>query len=150
MIFGERLKAEREKRNWSQHDLAEKLHVSRQTVSKRETGKNYPGIEVLIGLSDLFGTTVDELLRSDAELKEKVIRDSRQLPQPGWKLFFDCLFLLGAFLMVCKLSILALNKWFGMHIAFMDDIRLASNILPLAFMVVGGIGSDRLKKKYAE
>lgn len=41
MIFSERLKEEREKRNWSQNDLAEKIHVSRQSVSKWETGKNY-------------------------------------------------------------------------------------------------------------
>jgi DNA-binding XRE family transcriptional regulator len=48
MIFSERLKQEREKRNWSQNDLAEKIHVSRQSVSKWETGKNYPSIEVII------------------------------------------------------------------------------------------------------
>ncbi|MES9740125.1 helix-turn-helix transcriptional regulator, partial [Peribacillus frigoritolerans] len=58
MIFSERLKKEREKRNWSQNDLAEKIHVSRQSVSKWETGKNYPSIEVLINLSDLFQITV--------------------------------------------------------------------------------------------
>ncbi|PHD62755.1 helix-turn-helix transcriptional regulator, partial [Bacillus toyonensis] len=40
MIFSERLKEEREKRNWSQNDLAEKLHVSRQSVSKWETGND--------------------------------------------------------------------------------------------------------------
>ena len=55
MIFSERLKEEREKRNWSQNDLAEKIHVSRQSVSKWETGKNYPSIEIIIHLSDLFG-----------------------------------------------------------------------------------------------
>ena len=43
--FGERLKKEREKRGWSQTFLAEKIHVSRQSVSKWETGKNYPSIE---------------------------------------------------------------------------------------------------------
>lgn len=71
MIFSERLKEEREKRNWSQHDLAEKIHVSRQSVSKWETGKNYPSIEIIIHLSDLFSITIDELLRSDEELTQK-------------------------------------------------------------------------------
>ncbi len=51
MIFSERLKEEREKRNWSQSDLAEKIHVSRQSVSKWETGKNYPSIEIIIHLA---------------------------------------------------------------------------------------------------
>ncbi|MER2115237.1 MAG: helix-turn-helix transcriptional regulator, partial [Solibacillus isronensis] len=98
MIFSERLKKEREKRGWSQADLAEKIHVSRQSVSKWETGKNYPSIEVIIDLSDLFGITIDEMLRSDGELKEKVIRDSKKLAYPKWKAFFDSVFLLGAFL----------------------------------------------------
>lgn len=87
MIFSERLKEEREKRNWLQSDLAEKIHVSRQSVSKWETGKNYPSIEIIIHLSDLFGITIDELLRSDEELTQKVIEDSKQLAYPKWKVF---------------------------------------------------------------
>lgn len=82
MYFGERLKKEREKRAWSQVELAEKIYVSRQSVSKWETGKNYPSIEVIINLSDLFNITIDELLRSDDKLTEKVIQDSKQ--QFGW------------------------------------------------------------------
>src|SRR5699024_6929255 len=93
MFFGDKLKKEREKRGWSQDYLAEKIYVSRQSVSKWETGKNYPSIEVIIDLSDLFDITIDELLRSDEELKEKVIQDSKQLAHPNWKTFFDSLFL---------------------------------------------------------
>src|SRR5690554_2363449 len=105
MIFSERLKKEREKKGWSQIELAKKIHVSRQSVSKWETGKNYPSIEVIIDLSDLFGITIDELLRSDQELKEKVIQDSKQLAFPKWKVFFDSMFLLGVFLLLVKLII---------------------------------------------
>lgn len=94
MIFSERLKKEREKKGWSQHDLAERIHVSRQSVSKWETGKNYPSIEMIIHLSDLFGVTIDELLRSDKELKDKVIKDSKQLAHPKWKVFLKVYFLL--------------------------------------------------------
>lgn len=83
MLFGDKLKREREKRGWSQDDLAEKIYVSRQSVSKWETNKNYPSIEVIINLSDLFNMTIDELLRSDDGLKEKVIQDSKQ--QLGWQ-----------------------------------------------------------------
>lgn len=150
LIFGERLKEEREKRSWSQNDLAERLHVSRQTVSKWETGKNYPNIEILIGLSDLFGITVDELLRSDKELEEKVIRDGKQLAHPNWKSFFDCIFLLGVFTMLFKLAVLALNKWAGMEFELTGDWRVIMNVVPLAFLIIGGIGSDQLKKKFKE
>lgn len=42
MIFAEKLKTERSKKGWSQEELAEKLFVSRQSVSKWENGQNYP------------------------------------------------------------------------------------------------------------
>lgn len=83
MYFGDKLKREREQRGWSQEYLAEKIYVSRQSVSKWETNKNYPSIEVIINLSDLFNITIDELLRSDDKLTEKVIQDSKQ--QLGWQ-----------------------------------------------------------------
>ena len=148
MIFSERLKEEREKRNWSQNDLAEKLHVSRQSVSKWETGKNYPSIEIIIHLSDLFGITIDELLRSDEELTQKVIEDSKQLAYPKWKVFFDSLFMIGVFLFIAKIVVWMLNKFAGASIAIVADAPYVMNLLPLVFMIIGGIGSDKLKKIY--
>ena len=152
MFFSERLKKEREQRGWSQIYLAEKIHVSRQSVSKWETGKNYPSIEVIIDLSDLFDITIDELLRSDEELKEKVIQDSKQLAHPNWKTFFDSLFLLGVFLLLVKLIILGLNYFFGTEILVSEgkSLKIISNFLPLVLMVIGGIGSDGLKKQYID
>ncbi|SHF98540.1 helix-turn-helix domain-containing protein [Ornithinibacillus halophilus] len=149
MDFSERLKREREKQGWSQTELAEKIHVSRQSVSKWETGKNFPNIEVIIHLSDLFGITIDELLRSDEELKEKVIEDSKQLAYPKWKVFFDSVFLLGVFLLVLKLIILGLNFLLGANMTILDGIpKVVTNFLPLVLMIIGGIGSDQLKDKY--
>ncbi|MEM5650461.1 helix-turn-helix transcriptional regulator [Bacillus cereus] len=148
MIFSERLKEEREKRNWSQNDLAEKLHVSRQSVSKWETGKNYPSIEIIIHLSDLFDITIDELLRSDEELTQKVIEDSKKLAYPKWKVFFDSLFMIGVFLLIAKIVVWMLNKFAGASIAIVADAPYVMNLLPLVFMIIGGIGSDKLKKIY--
>ncbi|ACK61305.1 MULTISPECIES: helix-turn-helix domain-containing protein [Bacillus] len=148
MIFSERLKEEREKRNWSQNDLAEKLHVSRQSVSKWETGKNYPSIEIIIHLSDLFGITIDELLRSDEELTQKVIEDSKQLAYPKWKVFLDSLFIIGVFLFIAKIVVWMLNKFAGASITIVADAPYVMNLLPLVFMIIGGIGSDKLKKIY--
>lgn len=148
MIFSERLKEEREKRNWSQNDLAEKLHVSRQSVSEWETGKNYPSIEIIIHLSDLFGITIDELLRSDEELTQKIIEDSKQLAYPKWKVFFDSLFMIGVFLFIAKIVVWMLNKFAGASITIVADAPYVMNLLPLVFMIIGGIGSDKLKKIY--
>ncbi|MEI5889936.1 XRE family transcriptional regulator [Bacillus cereus] len=148
MIFSERLKQEREKRNWSQSDLAEKIHVSRQSVSKWETGKNYPSIEIIIHLSDLFGITIDELLRSDEDLTQKVIEDSKQLAHPKWKVFFDSLFMLGVFLFITKIVVWMLNKFAGASITIVADTPYVMNFLPLILMVIGVMASDKLKKIY--
>ncbi|MCP9282059.1 helix-turn-helix domain-containing protein [Bacillus wiedmannii] len=148
MIFSERLKQEREKRNWSQSDLAEKIHVSRQSVSKWETGKNYPSIEIIIHLSNLFGITIDELLRSDEELTQKVIEDSKQLAYPKWKVFFDSLFMMGVLLFVTKIGIWMLNKFAGASITIIAEAPYVMNFLPLILMIIGGTASDKLKKIY--
>ncbi|GAB6445740.1 MULTISPECIES: helix-turn-helix domain-containing protein [Bacillus] len=148
MIFSERLKEEREKRNWSQHDLAEKIHVSRQSVSKWETGKNYPSIEIIIHLSDLFGITIDELLRSDEELTQKVIEDSKQLAYPKWKVFFDSLFMMGVFLFLTKIVVWMLNKFAGASITILADAPYVMSFLPFILMVIGGTASDKLKNMY--
>ena len=47
----------------SQGDLADRLEVSRQSVSKWETGQSVPDLDKIIKLADLFGVTVDELVR---------------------------------------------------------------------------------------
>ena len=55
-------------RNMSQLELAEALEVSRQSISKWETGAAVPELDKLVKLSDVFGITLDELVRSTAEM----------------------------------------------------------------------------------
>ena len=147
MIFGEKLKTERSKMGWSQEELAAKLYVSRQSVSKWENGQNYPGIEIIIKISDLFDVAIDELLRSDEELTKKVIQESRRLAYPRLKFTVDVLFLAGAVLLVIKLAVLLLNKLASMDITLLGGSFLW-NFGPLVLMIGGGVASDTLKKKY--
>lgn len=147
MVFGEKLKLERKKKGWSQEELAAKLFVSRQSVSKWENGQNYPNIEVIINVSDLFGVTIDELLRSDEELKQKVIKDSKKLAHPKLKAWFDVLFLIGALLWAIKLSVLGLNRFASTDITLVGG-SLFWNFGLFVFMVCMGIGSGILKGKY--
>ncbi|WP_372631181.1 helix-turn-helix domain-containing protein [Cohnella sp.] len=149
MIFGEKLKTERSKKGWSQEELAAKLYVSRQSVSKWENGQNYPGIEIIIKISDLFEVTIDELLRSDEELTKKVIQESRQLAYPRLKFTVDVLFLAGAALLVIKLVVLLLNKFASTDIALIGGSFLW-NFGPLVLMIGAGVASDTLKKKYKQ
>lgn len=149
MNFAEKLKAERTKQGWTQDELAEKLFVSRQSVSKWEKGLNYPSIEMIIKISDLFGLTIDELLRSDDELTKKVIKESKQLAHPTLKAMFDVLFLIGVVLLIVKLVVLALNKLASLDINLIGG-SFFWNFAPLLLMVVAGIGSGVLKERYKE
>ncbi len=62
MTFGEKLQALRKARGWSQEELAGQIHVSRQTLSKWESGGAVPDTENVIALSRIFGVTTDYLL----------------------------------------------------------------------------------------
>lgn len=63
MTFPEKLTALRKQQGLSQEELAQKLFVSRQAVSRWESGATLPDAANLLQLSDLFGVTTDSLLR---------------------------------------------------------------------------------------
>ena len=62
MTFGEKLQALRKARSWSQEELATQINVSRQALSKRESGASVPDTENVVALSRLFGVSTDYLL----------------------------------------------------------------------------------------
>lgn len=64
MTLGEKISRLRSASKMSQGDLAEKLNVSRQSISKWETNQSVPELDKLIQLSDLFHIPLDELVRS--------------------------------------------------------------------------------------
>ena len=63
MTLAEKILSLRTEKGMSQDSLAEKLEVSRQSVSKWETGQSTPDLDKIIRLADLFGVSVDELVR---------------------------------------------------------------------------------------
>ena len=67
MILGEKIARLRRKNGWSQEELADKMEVSRQAVSKWESGQTMPDLERILRLSSLFGVTIDYLLKDGAE-----------------------------------------------------------------------------------
>ena len=69
MIFAEKLKALRKQSAMSQEQLAEKLGVSRQAVTKWETDAGIPDIENIMAISALFNISIDELLSDEKEAK---------------------------------------------------------------------------------
>ena len=67
MILAEKVTALRKKKGWSQEELAEKLGISRQSVSKWESGTSIPDIDKIIMMSRLFGVSTDYLLKDEVE-----------------------------------------------------------------------------------
>ena len=70
MIFADKLIDLRKKSGWSQEELAEKLNVSRQAVSKWEGAQSIPDMNRIIQLSELFGVSTDYLLKDEIEEEE--------------------------------------------------------------------------------
>ena len=62
--------------NLSQEDLAEKIYVTRQTISNWETSKNYPDIHSLLLLSSLFKISLDQLIKGDIDIMKEEIKES--------------------------------------------------------------------------
>ena len=73
MELGTQIKKYRTEAGLSQEEFADKVYVSRQTVSNWETGKNYPDINSLVLMSETFGISVDTLLKGDAEVIKEII-----------------------------------------------------------------------------
>nr|MCR4606983.1 helix-turn-helix domain-containing protein [Oscillospiraceae bacterium] len=70
MILADKIIELRKKNGWSQEDLAEKLNVSRQSVSKWEGAQSVPDMARIVMMSDIFGVSTDYLLKDDIEQPE--------------------------------------------------------------------------------
>ncbi len=78
MNISSQIRNHRKRIGLSQEELAEKIYVSRQTISNWETGRSYPDVHNLLLLSALYEISIDELIKGDVEImKEKI--SSREL-----------------------------------------------------------------------
>ena len=73
MELGAQIKKFRTEMAISQDELAEKVFVSRQSISNWETGKTYPDIKSLLLLSEVFSVSLDQLVKGDIEIMKKEI-----------------------------------------------------------------------------
>lgn len=76
MIFADKLIRLRKRSGMSQEELAEKMNVSRQSVSKWEGAQSVPDLEKILQLGELFGVTTDYLLKDEMEDEEFVGKDT--------------------------------------------------------------------------
>ena len=126
MEFHNKLYNLRKQKGLSQEELANRLNVSRQTISKWEVGDSTPEMEKLIAISDLFGISLDELVMDKApvkteevsakselisELTEKVLTDdNKKKAKKGLKI---AAYIVGALLLIDAISMIVYFSLYG-------------------------------------
>ncbi len=107
MELGSRIKQYRSTYGWNQDDLAEKIYVTRQTISNWENDKSYPDLQSLLLLGSLFGVSLDQLVKGDIEIMQKAIdqQDIRAVNRNAA--------LMTAFVILAALSAVPLAEWLG-------------------------------------
>lgn len=84
MTFGEKLQALRKARSWSQEELATQINVSRQALSKWESGASVPDTENVVALSRLFGVSTDYLLLENGETTAQAVPTAAPSAESKW------------------------------------------------------------------
>ena len=74
MELGKQIKMNRQEAHLSQEELANRVYVSRQTISNWENDKSYPDVNSLVLLSEIFQISLDKLIKGDIEVMKDVIQ----------------------------------------------------------------------------
>lgn len=108
MLFHEELIQHRKEKGMTQEELAERLSVSRQTVSKWENGECMPDADKFIRLADILEVSLDELAGREVEVKP-IVLPAPELPKPGKRL--SRLLTAAAACLILALGGFALGRW---------------------------------------
>lgn len=133
MKIGEKLKQARLNKKMTQEEVADKLYVSRQSISNWENNKTYPDIGNVLALSDLYGISLDELLKgSDNFMKH--LEESTDIVRSNKKLIFYII--MGLVIMVVM----------AMFTEFLPEKVVLIAIFTLAVIVTGLVYSEIIKR----
>ena len=111
MELSKQIKKYRTETNLSQEELADKIYVSRQTISNWENEKNYPDIKSLVLMSEVFQVSLDNLVKGDLERMKKEIDTQEYAKFQKDSTIFTVLFIA---LLIVPIPLVMLWKWFGM------------------------------------
>ncbi len=128
MEIGKKLKVARIKYGLTQEEIAEKLNVSRQTISNWENEKSYPDIISVIELSSLYSISLDDLLKGDEEMK-KHLEESTNVVKSNQKLFGVILLNIVIVILLIALGMFLPNKSYYLIIVFCLAIVSSSLLL---------------------
>ncbi|WP_296111957.1 helix-turn-helix domain-containing protein [uncultured Anaerococcus sp.] len=133
MRIGDQLKKARKDKNMTQEEVAEKIFVSRQSISNWENNKTYPDIGNVIALSDLYEISLDELLKgSDNFMKH--LEESTDIVKSNKKLIF---FIVLALLFMIVMAVFT---------SFLPEKVFLLAIFGLAVILTGLIYSEIIKR----
>lgn len=153
MNLGENLQNIRKRRNLSQEELADKLNVSRQSVSKWESGSSYPEIEKIITICEIFQCSMDELIKG--EITIPVIEGKQEYDRFTAKFSKGIAF--GVFLILFGVTLMLLIMSCAPNRESLERYVIIGAIALLLFVVVAvpifiilGIRMDEIQKKYKD
>ena len=108
MNLSAQIKKYRKELSLSQEELAEKVFVSRQSVSNWENDKTYPDLKSLLLLSEIFSVSLDQLVKGDVEIMKNKISEHDQKEFERYSRIFT-IFMLGILILPVPLF-----KWMGL------------------------------------
>lgn len=121
MQIGRVLQKQREQRKWSQSELADKLNISRQSISKWEQDVSLPSFANVVAISDLFKISLDDLIRGDDELMDKLMKNQKMSATTKIVLWaFGIAVVLYGILMVAGVDASSVHQWirFPLFVSF--------------------------------
>ena len=113
MELGKQIRKYRKEQSLSQDELAEKVYVSRQTISNWENDKSYPDVNSLILLSEVFHTSIDNLIKGDVEVMKEQVKNEDQKEFEKISRIFSVLFLA---MMITPIPLIHYLKYAGIAI----------------------------------
>lgn len=112
MEIGKKLKKARQDSGLTQEKVSEKIEVSRQTISNWENEKSYPDIVSVIKLGELYGISLDELLKGDKKMIEH-LEESTNIVKSNRKLYITILLnILIILILIVFYGIIPNNRYF--------------------------------------
>lgn len=128
MEIGKKLKNARIEAGLTQEKAAEKINVSRQTISNWENEKSYPDIISVIALSDLYSVSLDELLKGDQKMAEH-LEESTNVVKSNKKLTGAILLNIILMILLIALNMLSPEGTYYLVIVFCVVIMSSSVLL---------------------
>jgi len=107
MELGNQIKKYRQQNNLSQEELANRVYVSRQTISNWENDKNYPDVNSLVLLSEVFQISLDKLIKGDIDIMKEVIQKEEVSKMNRYSTIYAVL------LITLVVSAVPLSMWLG-------------------------------------